>query len=63
MPKLVYKMIFDKFTTFSIFGLLFVKGIDDQGRDDETKFIMMNKSGMTEKAFWKLSGSCAIGPP
>ena len=33
MSKLVYRMIFDLFGTFSIFGLFFIKGTDDQDRD------------------------------
>ena len=31
--KLVYRIIFDQFATFSIFGLFFIKGADDQDRE------------------------------
>ena len=33
ISKLVYKMIFDQFGSFSIFGLFFIKGADDQERE------------------------------
>ena len=33
MSKLVYRMFFDQFATFSIFGLFLIKGTDDQERE------------------------------
>ena len=33
MSKLVYTMIFDQSKTFSIFGLFFIEGTDDQEKE------------------------------
>ena len=49
MSKLVYKMIFVKFAIFSIFGLFFTKGTDDQERELEISTINLNIKLLSSK--------------
>ena len=43
MSKLVYRMIFDQFGTFSTFGLFFIKGADDQKEKSDHSETISNR--------------------